>query len=79
MGSRSHRDGLANSLLPIAIISVPPTYAIGPTEFAWSTLYFAHYPNRSDRIEKLGETDSVQNVNVRNLDGTESTNLVGLK
>ena len=33
MGSRSHRDGLANSLLPIAIISVPPRYAVGPTEF----------------------------------------------
>ena len=38
MGSRSHRDGLANSLLPIAIFSVPPRYAIGPTEFAWPTL-----------------------------------------
>ena len=34
MGSRSHRDGLANSLLPVAIISVPPRYAVGPTEFA---------------------------------------------
>ena len=27
-------DGLANSLLPIAIISVSPRCAIGPTEFA---------------------------------------------
>src|SRR5215216_3428922 len=30
----SHRDGLANSLLPVVIISVSPRYAIGPTEFA---------------------------------------------
>ena len=34
MGSRSHRDGLANSLLPVAIISVSPIHAIDPTEFA---------------------------------------------
>ena len=34
MGSRSHRDGLANSLLPVVIISVSPKCAIGPTEFA---------------------------------------------
>ena len=34
MGSRSHRDGLVNSLLPIALISVSPRYEIGPTEFA---------------------------------------------
>ena len=34
MGSRSHRDGLANSLLPVAIISVSPRYAVGLTEFA---------------------------------------------
>ena len=33
-GSRSHRDGLANSLLSIAIILVPPRYAISPAEFA---------------------------------------------
>ena len=31
---RSHRDGPANSLSPIAIILVSPRYAVGPTEFA---------------------------------------------
>ena len=35
-------------------------------------------PTRSDRIEELSETDSVQNVNVRNLDGTDMINSVGL-
>ena len=35
MGSRSHRDGLGNSLLPAAINSVSSRYAIGPTEFAF--------------------------------------------
>ena len=34
MGSRSHRDGLANSVLPVATISVSPRYAVGSTEFA---------------------------------------------
>src|SRR4051812_42386576 len=34
MGSRSHRDELANSLLSVAIVSVPPRFATGPTEFA---------------------------------------------
>ena len=34
-------------------------------------------PTRSDRIEELGETDSVQNVNVMNLDGTDEINSVG--
>ena len=57
MGSRSHRDGLANSLLPIAIISVSPRYAIGPTEFAWPTLCFAYYPNRSHRVWVIGQTE----------------------
>ena len=57
MGSRSHRDGLANSLLPIALFSVPPRYAIGPTEFAWPTLCFAYYPNRSDRVYQFGPTE----------------------
>ena len=33
-------------------------------------------PTRSDRIEELGETDSVQNVNVRNLGGTDWNNSV---
>src|SRR3989337_3558010 len=33
-GSRSHRDGLANSLLLVAIILVPPRIAIGTTEMA---------------------------------------------
>ena len=33
---------------------------------------------RSDRIKELGETDSVRNVNVRNLGGTDMINLVGL-
>ena len=28
-------------------------------------------PTRSDQIEELGETNSVQNVNVRNLGGTD--------
>ena len=28
-------------------------------------------PTRSDRIEELSETDLVQNVNVRNLGGTD--------
>src|SRR3989337_3181818 len=32
--SRSHRDGLANSLLLVAIILVPPRIAIGTTEMA---------------------------------------------
>ena len=57
MGSRSHRDGLANSLLPIAIISVSPRYAIGPTEFAWPTLCFAYYQNRSHRVCVIGQTE----------------------
>ena len=34
MGSRSHRDGLANSFVPIAINSVLPRFVIGLTEFA---------------------------------------------
>ena len=57
MGSRSHRDGLANSLLPIAIISVTPKYAIGLTECAWPTLCFAYYPNRSKRVHVIGLTE----------------------
>ncbi len=57
MGSRSHRDGLANSLLPIAIFSVPPRYAIGPTEFAWPNLSFTYYPNRSHRVWVIGQTE----------------------
>ena len=57
MGSRSHRDGLANSLLPIAIFSVPPRYAIGSTEFAWPNLSFTYYPNRSHRVWVIGQTE----------------------
>ena len=57
MGSRSHRDGLANSLLPIAMILVLPSYAIGPTEFAWPTLCFTYYPNRSHRVWVIGQTE----------------------
>ena len=34
-------------------------------------------PTRSNRIEELGKTDSVQNVNVRNLGGTDMINSVG--
>ena len=34
-------------------------------------------PTRSDRIEELGETDLVQNLNVRNLGGTDWNNSVG--
>ena len=57
MGSRSHRDGLANSLLPTAITSVSLRYAIGPTEFAWPTLCFAYYPNPSHRVWVIGQTE----------------------
>ena len=34
-------------------------------------------PTRSDRIGELGETNSIQNVNVRNLGGTDMINSVG--
>ena len=57
MGSRSHRDGLANSLFPVAIISVSPRYAIGPIEFAWPTLCLAYYQNRSHRVWVIGQTE----------------------
>ena len=42
MGSRSHRDGLANSLLSVPIVSVPPRFATGPIEFAWPTFCFTY-------------------------------------
>ena len=38
---------LANSLLPIALISVSPKHDISPTEFAWTTLCLDYYQNRS--------------------------------
>ena len=57
MGSRSHRDGLAKSLLPIAIILVIPRFAIGATEFAWPTLCFTYYRNRSHRVRVIGQTE----------------------
>ena len=34
------------------------------------------YPTRSDRIEKLGETDLVPNLNVRIFGGTDMNNSV---
>ena len=57
MGSRSHQDGLANSVFPIAIISVSPRFAIGPIKFAWPTLCFAYYQNRFHQVCVIGQTE----------------------
>ena len=43
--------------LSTAIISVSPRYAIGLTEFAWPTLCFTYYPNRSHRVCVIGQTE----------------------
>ena len=56
-GTRSHRDGPTNSLLPVAIILVSRKCAIDPTEFAWPTLYLL--------FAEIGLTEFKQSVSPR--------------
>ena len=59
--------------------------ALSQMEMGWRGIYSLHTksnrytfdPTRSDRIEELHETDLVQNVNVRNLGGTDMIYSVG--
>ena len=56
-GIPSHRDGLANSLDLVALNLVLPNFVIGPTEFAWPTLWLAYYQNRSHRVCVISLTE----------------------
>ena len=57
--NRSHRGCNVNSLFPFCNFSVSPKEQIGPTEFAWPTLWLANYQIRSHRVCVIGLTEFV--------------------
>ena len=71
MSDRSHRGCNVNSLFPFCNISVPPKWAIGPTEFTWPTLWLAYYQNRSHRVCVIGHTEITLCPNPNHIGVTE--------
>ena len=65
---RSNKWCVGNELLALVLQMI-----VSPTLNSLSQIWLW-----SDRIGELGETDSVQNVNVRHFGGTDMVNSVGL-
>ena len=63
-GSRSHRDGLANSLQSFALTSVSPSLQIGHTEMALPTLCNRLHLLRSHQVLQIGLTEMACQLSV---------------